>query len=71
MATIAAHYQHLGLFRFLLEQHGNNEVDYSVVLEVCRTGSKNFSLALNEKFPDILQRDYFAGTPLTTAIWKG
>jgi ankyrin repeat protein len=71
MVQIAAYYKHLLLFKFLLQHPAMDEVGYRVVLTCCQTGSESLIEALNEKFPNILQRPYFSGTPLTAAVGAG
>jgi ankyrin repeat protein len=71
MIAIAACFNHLHLFRFLLEHPTTTYAGYHAILETCQTGSEDFILALNEKFPDMLRRNHFAGTPLTAAISVG
>ncbi|KAF2422102.1 ankyrin [Tothia fuscella] len=69
--AIAARYHHLTLFRFLLQHPATTSLGFTPVLPICRTDSEEFILALNKKFPDILQRNYFVGTPLQSAIGAG
>jgi len=71
MLTIAAHYEHLELVEYLIQNFSAHRIGHKAIFAACKTGSKDVVSLFLKKDPSILTIPHFVGTPLTAAITAG